>query len=45
MIHVPVAQDQGVGREGIDLERAVVVEQAPVGQAEVEQDLAPLPAP
>ena len=45
VIHVPVAQHECVGRVGIDAERAVVVEQAPVGEAEVQQDLPALPAP
>jgi hypothetical protein len=45
VVSVAMAQDQGVGAVGIDAERAVVLEEVQLGQAEVKQHLSALAAP
>ena len=44
VIHVAVAEDQGVGAARIDLQRAVVVGEIQLGKREVEEDLPALGA-
>jgi hypothetical protein len=44
VVSVAMAQNQGVGAGGIDAERAVVLEEVQLGQAEVKQDLSALAA-
>src|SRR5207245_7029980 len=44
VVAMAVADDERVGVRGIHAEDAVVVEEVELGESEVEQDLAPLPA-